>query len=142
VLFGAQIPACWAGTTWIRDNPAVQVIYPSSMEDPVGDFWLALGDTQSPLGLSIAFKECLELPLYLGTIEFMGGGPAPCCEFAATHPSYWDNFSTPAQVVDCNFNEHDAAGGSVKVSSGPTCPCQNALATEQTTWGRVKALYR
>jgi hypothetical protein len=142
LLFGAQIPACWAGTTWIRDNLALPVIYPSSQEDPAGDFWLAIGDTQDPLGLSIAFRECKELPLYIGTIEFMGAAPAPCCEFAVTHPPYWTSFSTPAQVVDCSFNEHDTAGGSVKVSSGPTCPCQHALATEQSTWGRVKALYR
>lgn len=142
VVFGAEIPACWAGATWISDNTALPVVTPESQGDPEGDFWLAIGNTQASIGLSIAFKECVDLPLYLGTIEFMGGAPAPCCAFPVTHPSAWNDFATPAQVVDCNFDVHDAAGGSVRVSTGPGCECQQALATEQSTWGRVKALYR
>jgi len=142
LLFGAQIPSCWGGTTWIGDHPAIATIWPTSQENPVGDFWLAIGDTQAPIGLALAFRECHDLPLYIGTIEFIGVAPAPCCAFAPTHPSAWNNFATPAQVADCNMLEHEAAGGSVMVSSGPACPCQNALATEQSTWGRVKALYR
>lgn len=143
VLFGAKIPACWEGATWVRDNTALPVVTPESDGNPAGDYWLSIGNTQDPLGLSIAFRGCVDLPLYLGTIEFIGGSPTPCCEFPVTHPSAWDNFDTVAQVVDCNnFTEHDADGGSVRVNSGPGCECQHALATEESTWGRVKALYR
>ncbi len=129
VLFGASIPSCWSGATWIGD----QVANPN---------WLRIGSTQQDLGLSIAFGECLSLPLYLGTVNFFGTTEAPCCAFPVTHPAVWENFSTPAQVADCNFYEVDAAGGSVIVTAGPACPCQQALATEQSTWGRVKSLYR
>jgi hypothetical protein len=142
VLFGAEIPACWEGATWVRDNTALPVVTPESESNPAGDYWLSIGNTQAPLGLSIAFRECVDLPLYIGTIEFIGGSPAPCCEFPVTHPSAWETFSAVAQVADCNYAEHDADGGSVSVSSGPGCECLQALATEESTWGRVKALYR
>jgi len=142
VLFGAQVPACWAGATWVADNLAMQVVYPDTQNPPTGDVWLAIGNSQDPIGLSIAFTACVDLPIHIGSIDFMGTAPSPCCEFVTTHPSAWTSFSTPAQVADCNFQAHNIAGGSVTVSSGPLCPCQQALATEQSTWGRVKSLYR
>ena len=141
LLFGAQIPACW-NATWVGDNLARPTIYPGGNDIP-GDVWLGIGDTQQDLGLSIAFTTCTDLPLYIGTVDFLGASPAPCCPLAVTHPSAWSNFSTLAQVVDCSFIAHEAAGGSILVSSGPTCACEHQpLATEQSTWGRVKALYR
>jgi hypothetical protein len=145
VNFGARIPACWEGATWIADDLAVEIITPTSVDEPEGDdFWLAIGTTQEAGGLSIAFRECRELPLYIGTIVFMGVAQAPCCQFPVTRPpTYIGRFTTPAEVVDCNFDDHGTPGGSVQVSSGPACDChQLALAAEQTTWGRVKALYR
>lgn len=128
VLFAAYIPACWSGATWLGDVLA----------EP----WLTLGTTQEDGGLSVAFGECRSLPLYLGTVNFFGVAGSPCCEFPVTHPTVWQNFATPAQVVDCDFTEHDASGGRVIVNADSSCPCDQPLAAEESTWGRVKALYR
>ena len=128
VLFGADIPACWGGTTWLGDVLA----------EP----WLSIGTTQEPLGLSIAFGECRSLPLYLGSINFVGVAGSSCCEFPVTHPTAWDNFATPAQAVDCVFEDWDASGGRVIVNANTTCLCEQPLAVEESTWGRVKSLYR
>jgi len=41
--------------------------------------------------------------------------------------------------VDCSFGEHPATGGSFYVAGTGDC---KEVATEATTWGSVKALYR
>jgi hypothetical protein len=128
VLFSAYIPACWGGSTWLGDVLA----------EP----WLTIGTTQDAIGLTIAFGECRSLPLYLGAINFFGVAGASCCEFPVTHATAWDDHTTPALGVDCTFLGWEASGGRVIVNADASCPCQQPLAIEQSTWGAVKALYR
>jgi len=50
------------------------------------------------------------------------------------------DLQTNIQYTDCSFNELVATGGSAYV--GGTGPCNEPTATETSTWGQVKALYR
>jgi hypothetical protein len=127
VIFGAYVPSCWAGATWLGDNLA----------EP----WLTLGTTQSPGGLSIAFGECRSLPIYLGHITFAGVPSEVCCALFAGAPADFLDYDT-AVVVDCAFDDHDASGSRVLLNADSSCPCQQPLAVQESTWGRVKALYR
>lgn len=129
VMFYLPIPSCWSGTTWLSDNLA---------ED-----WLFIGSSQEDLGLSIAFGVCRSLPLYLGHVDFAGVTSSTCCDLTLVHPSAWTNYATPTQAVDCNFDEFDGAGSKLIINPASSCPCgQQPLATEESTWGHVKALYR
>jgi len=126
VILRAPVPSCWAGAVWVGDQLA----------EP----WLALGDSQADIGLSIAFGECRSLPVYLGYINYFGVPASPCCElYAVGSPTQFNG--TPG-IANCSFVEYAATGGRVLINADSTCPCQQPLATQQSTWGGVKALYR
>jgi hypothetical protein len=82
--------------------------------------------------LSIAYGQCLAGPIVLGTILMNATGGVIVVK--------------PAQgfldiiVTACDFGEHPASGGFAYI--GGTGICQTPFATEQSTWGQVKALYR
>jgi hypothetical protein len=127
VAFGLAIPSCWSGATWLGDVLA-------------DADWLALGSTQDPYGWSIAFTECHPLPIYLGYVNFAGVPSSPCCDLLVTGPV--PTLTHNVGAVDCAFHEHDAETGRLIINANDTCPCQQPLATKETTWGRVKSLYR
>ena len=131
VQFAAYIPSCWAGVTWLGDV----------LSEP----WLTLGTTQDAGGLSIAFTVCRPLPIYLGAINFFGVASGTCCEFPVTRPmTLSTKYPAWATVlgVDCSFEGYPGTGGRVLVNANESCPCEQPLAVEESTWGRVKALYR
>jgi len=129
LLFAAYIPDCWPGAVWLGDVLA----------EP----WLTIGDTQQALGLSIGYGECRPLPLYVGHIDFLAPGGTPaCCELAVTHPTSWTYYTEPVLATDCDFREWRGTGGRVVINANRTCLCEQPLAVHESTWGRVKALYR
>lgn len=130
LLFSAYFPECWPGTTWVADQLA----------EP----WLSIGNTQDPLGLSIGYGECRPLPIYVGRIVMIASGGTPrCCEYRATHPTAWTYFTAPVLATDCEFREWPGSADRVIINQGPSCICtEGPVATQPTTWGQVKALYR
>ena len=119
--FKAPKPACWVGATWVGDITA----------------FVATGSSQ--VDWSVGYGVCLQLPVHIGQINFFAtGGALPCCEIVAMQPAPF-----PFVYTDCEFNELPlAAGQKVVINPNESCRCQNPLAAEATTWGRVKALYR
>lgn len=119
IRFKAPKPACWLGATWVGD------IVP----------FTNIGDSQ--IDLSIGYGFCLEPPIYLGQVNFFAtGGALPCCELVAL-PGLQFVFT------DCSFDEIPlATGETVIINPNDSCRCQQPLATEPATWGRVKSLYR
>lgn len=117
--FSAPKPACW-NATWLTDNWA-----PNSLK------W---GTSQTQL--LIAFGPCRPLPAFVAEILFMSAGSAPaCCRYQITSTSNYTN---------CNFAELPmiVGPGSVTINPSTSCPCMGPVATESSTWGRVKSLYR
>jgi hypothetical protein len=133
VQFAAYKPECMSNAIWISDN--VQQV----------DLF---GSTQADVGLSLNINPCVSLPYseigyYLARIDFLVTSPVPaCCVFQVTHPTYWDYYDTPGTAIDCDDNEIPVGGSSVVFNANETCPCDGALKTESTTWGKVKSLYR
>lgn len=126
MVMGLAIPACWSGATWLGDVAA----------EP----WLQLGDSQHTVGWNLAFGECRALPLYIGHISFAGVPSSPCCEVVVTPAS--PGPSGMQGAVDCTFDAYVAVPGRVLLNATSSCPCDQPLASEQSTWGRVKSLYR
>jgi len=128
--FRAPKPACWTGATWLGDVIA-------------GNF-LTIGTTQSD-DLSIAWTACFDLPIYVGKMNFFGVGTGePCCQYPVL-PGVHSEIPGSVVGVDCNpppFGTKVAIGaGKVTINETEDCLCNPPLAVEETTWGRVKALY-
>jgi hypothetical protein len=130
VLFYAPTPDCWTDAVWIGD-----VIF-----DP----WLAgLGDSHdSANGALINFRGCETGPVHIGYMSFqaMGRGEKCCTyEFEAT-----TNNDVPG-VIDCTSAFAAVETGALVVNPHGGCRCEDGnvvVATSETTWGHVKALYR
>lgn len=128
VYFAALTPACWAGATWLGDV----IVAP----------WLpAFSNTHSSDGLVVTYQACVQPPIYLGYMNFVTSGQAlSCCEYHANAPS-----GSPPEiaVVNCDNETYRIALTRPAIINGNSdCPCELPLSTNETTWGRVKALYR
>ena len=96
--------------------------------------WVTVGTIQTDL--SVAYGVCLDTstgPILLGTIVAQLVGPGSIAIKAAP---------IIGQIIytDCSFGEHPASGGTAYIGT-QTGPCE-PIATQQSTWGAVKALYR
>ncbi len=130
VHFAAPKPSCWVGATWLGDNISFPVV---------------IGDSQNNYiyGLSIAFGDCLDSPIYLGAIVYWTQGQAlPCCWYPVvkTDDGY-PNIPTPVMST-CDYRAAGINAGSAVINAQPECSCDEPVAVEEATWGAVKALYQ
>ncbi len=102
--------------------------------DPLGD------------GFAIAFNLAQEGPLvFLGTMSLFSINPAwPGADVAWCIMETLDSFKLV--VVDDVFETHDVTGWCFIANCTPggpygNCGCLDTIATEDTSWGAVKALY-
>lgn len=116
---------------------------PFSAFTPGNAAYLTIGAPET--GISVAYTMCVNLPsftiirLRYADDELTGAAPTPCGKMeVAENPT-----AVPPvrQTADCSSNVHPATGGTFYWGTG--CPgCADPTATETTTWGGVKALYR
>jgi hypothetical protein len=88
-------------------------------------------------GVSVPFGACKAPPIFVIQIFFLSAGTSgPCCNLVATAvPGF--------EYSDCNFIDRPAViGHGITINPNSSCACGGPLATEPTTWGRVKSLYR
>jgi hypothetical protein len=118
------------------------------MLDVSATSWVYIGETwnfelvigQSITGVSIAYQECLSGTIYLGSATFQGSSAPPCTQISIV--------ADPAvaygkiQAADCDWppNRMFPTGGRANINADLKCQC--SLPVEETTWGRVKSLYR
>lgn len=123
--FRAPAPACWTGAIWLGD-----VISP----------FLTIGTTQGNF-IDVGYSTCLVSPIHIGRMNFYSAGTGgPCCEYPVLPSTGYPT----AVSVDCAVpfgNLVAIGGGSVMINENSNCLCDPPLAVEETTWGRVKALY-
>jgi hypothetical protein len=135
VQFSAIVPECWTGATWLNDEV-----------DPP---FLMLGNTQDPFsGLSIATNGCKQLPLYVGRINvFVADASAHCCPYEPGPIEVAEQEGT-LQYVDCTLPDFEdwvirpMAPVGLVVNPDDACKCTNPVPTHETTWGKIKSLYR
>ncbi len=100
---------------------------------------LTIGDVLGPDGFSIAFPECQPGPMiHLGTMSFFvlnGAYPAPDSRWCVVPTNDSGNLA----VVDCQYVTVPADGWCFIANCTAGCDC--GIATEESTWGGVKALY-
>jgi hypothetical protein len=103
---------------------------------PPGSNFFSFSTTLVPIGvltsdLSLGYGQCLNGTIPLGQIVAVLA-PGTMTVSAA------DGFPNII-YTDCSFGEYPGTGGNAYVAG--TGPC-GEIATEQSTWGSVKALYR
>ena len=104
---------------------------------PAGSNFFSFSTAFVPIGtltsdLSLGYGQCLSGSFALGTIVAILGVGAGDVLNADGFPNII--------YTDCSFGEYPANGGHYWVGVPPTGEC--AVATAQSTWGQVKALYR
>ncbi len=108
---------------------------------PSGLAILAFTTTFVPIGnisgdLSLGYGTCISSTTSLGSILMNSSNPAACSYISVVAA---DNFANPI-ATDCTFGEYTVKTGQAIANPDGTCAC--SVATEPTSWGRVKALYR
>lgn len=83
--------------------------------------------------LSLAYGQCLASPTVLGTVIMQLNASTTPMQIQAA-----DGFPF-ILWTDCNFGELPGTGGIAHVGQSGNC---GEIATEQSTWGQVKSLYR
>ena len=131
VVFAAPRPACWQGATWVGDS------FPGERA--------RIGNSQGEFFISCAANvQCVTPRVYVCGILFVTTGvSSSCCEMRVT-----PTIVPPADVPELFYTDCDigraplSSGQKVVINPNSTCHCSQPLATEATTWGRVKSLYR
>lgn len=119
VCFSAPRPACFTAT-WLYDTNM---------------FAVNIGNSQQ--GACVAYGTCESYPVHVMTINYFAQGTTPPCCYYWVRPD--PNVpSGEIEGADCNFVTVYLTGGATIINRPEDgCP----VATEPSTWGRVKALY-
>ena len=99
-----------------------------------------VGNSQT--GVGIGYGQCFAADVLVLTITYIRyGGSLPCSYLEAVpDPTYGTG---SVAVTDCTLpfaQQLPATGSRLYVNPDESCSC--AVATEPTTWGRIKGLYR
>ena len=94
-------------------------------------------------GAVVVYGECLSLPTHILTITYLCQGLTPPCGYMSVvgnptaHPP-------GLKATDCSRDRVviDAQGYTSYINNDGSCPCMSPIPVQETTWGRVKALYR
>jgi hypothetical protein len=102
---------------------------------PAGFLSIGASDT----GISIAYQECKIGTFLVLTMTFDNTGDTAACSRLRLLE---DPTAVPPVRIyaDCSSIPHAFPGGQAIVNPDGSCPCN--VATETTTWGNIKALYR
>jgi hypothetical protein len=101
----------------------------------VGTPFSAIGTAQSDL--SVGYGGCITTTTSIGYLLFSVTGAVAACSYVS--------FVAPdghadVTATDCGFTEFHLKTGQGIMNPDGTCQCD--IATEPTSWGKVKALYR
>jgi hypothetical protein len=105
-------------------------------------FPVTIGNSQ--IGVSIGYGTCRSNVVVVQQISYFASGTTPAC---CVYPIKCDPYGVDActsgliDIVDCNFDAALAKGQSGVVNPTGACACVDIVPTEESSWGRVKALY-
>lgn len=101
--------------------------------------YISIGDIAT--GISVAYGGCIMDPSFpILILTYFVTGTVPTCSMMQVVA---DPVVQQGTVIttNCNFAELSGNGGNFAFNPDQTCLCA-ADATEQSTWGKVKSLYR
>jgi hypothetical protein len=119
------------GSRWAAPHPAC--LNATRFADlPV--FPINLGNTEA--GITIGYGQCESGSFLIMTSVYYVTSATDCCSWRVVPDP--NVLSGKIEIQDCNFGLTYGYGGEGMIHRTPACPW---VATEDTTWGRVKVLY-
>jgi|SRR5712671_3847754 len=119
------------GSAWqLQWDPGMTMTWVGDDATP----YFKVGDAMN--GASISYTQCTTGTIKIDSVTMMSLGTSAACSYLRLGPH-------PTQghvIVDCGFRYFPFTSGEAIVNANGTCAC--TVATEPTTWGTVKALYR
>lgn len=95
------------------------------------------GNTQE--GIYVPYGSCLSSPLFLITINYFAQGTSAPCSYLEVVP---DPDTGTGEIVVWDCGDEMLAGGGARLYVNPDGSCEcGPVPTEQTNWGKMKALY-
>lgn len=124
-MFQAPKPSCWTGAAWLGD---------------MTPYCAGVGCGDSQAGIALTYGACRIGAIHVLTIRYFSGGSSEsCCPYPLL-PHPWTQ-EGHVEIADCEFNPGVALELMATVNGGSACPCGYPVPVEETTWGRMKALY-
>ena len=94
----------------------------------------------SPSGKRVASLTCWFNDKLLLHVRYQMQGGSSSCSFLQAVPYPGDPW---IEALTCGYGESIPVDGDrIFVNPDSSCPCDVPVATESTTWGRIKAMYR
>jgi hypothetical protein len=107
------------------------------VEDALPAGMFAIGT--SPDGITIDYRACRTGDASILRVTYqLFGTSSPCSFLQVSAPPGVDFI----EAWDCSFWRDDLPGGKLLMNPNETCPCEEPVPVQETTWGGVKALYR
>jgi hypothetical protein len=121
--FAAPKPDCWTDAAFLSDTDV---------------FPITIGSSQT--GKAVGYGTCMSPPMLVTTINYFvqGGANPACCPYPVIPDP--NIASGEIEIVDCANVIRHAAGLVSMVNPDGSCPC-GTVPIQNTTWGRVKAMY-
>jgi hypothetical protein len=98
-----------------------------------------------PTGIAVAYGSCLGAngPFQILDLSYIGFGTSPVCSYLLVTD---DPRADPPDigVTDCmgTPNLLSGDGSTATINADVSCPCVTPLPVEDSSWGKIKALYR
>lgn len=86
--------------------------------------------------ISVGYAPCLVADTMIGSLLVQAVAPIANCSYVSVQTA---DTQTDPIALDCGFIQHVMKAGQAIVNDA-SCPC--TVASEPTSWGKVKALYR
>jgi hypothetical protein len=119
------------GSAWqLQWDPGMTMVWVGDDATPL----FKVGDAMN--GAQISYTQCTTGTFKIDSVTMLSFGTSAPCSYLRLGPH-------PTQgrvMVDCGFRYMPFTSGEAIVNANGTCAC--TVATEPTTWGTVKALYR
>ncbi len=101
--------------------------------------YLIIGNSQT--GVAIAYGTCVPSPHMILDIQYLGSGLSQNCSSCRVVP---DPIAVPPEILvaDCQDppNLLIAMGGEIWINPDGSCSC--IIPVQETSWGRIKSLYK
>ncbi|MFQ5511088.1 MAG: hypothetical protein ACE5EO_04500 [Candidatus Krumholzibacteriia bacterium] len=123
--FAAPMPSCWTGGVYLSDT---------------SNWPVTIGNSQT--GVAVPYGSCIPSPNHILTINYFVTVPngATCCQYPVLPDPAAP--SGHIEVVDCSGSLVFGDGSACFINPNASCACLAApTPVEDTTWGRVKAMY-
>jgi hypothetical protein len=109
----------------------------STGNDLGNSLFIAIGDPYN--GVSVAYTICATGTFVVYNMKFLATAAQPDCVYMSIVPDPGEANGI-VKIADCGFIELEATSGQAILN--PTASCDCDVPTQETTWGKVKSLYR